>query len=58
LIAVATPYCARVLLQVVQAQDKYIVSVVIAIVTAPLQLFTNVIAVQIGKDTELFAGIV
>jgi hypothetical protein len=42
----------------VPAEDKYIVSVVIAIVTTWLVMLMNVIAVPIGYATEPFAGIV
>lgn len=57
--AVAIQFARRVLLQVVQAQAKTRVSDVIAIVSVQADVsFTNVIAVPIGKATELFAGIV
>jgi hypothetical protein len=48
LIAVAEPYCARLLDPVVPAELKYIVSVVIAIVTTWDVMLINVIAVPIG----------
>jgi hypothetical protein len=47
-IAVAEPYCAKLREPVVPAEDKYIVSVVIAIVTTWLVMLMNVIAVPIG----------
>ena len=56
--AVAVPYCANVLLPVVPVPPKYIVSVVMAIVIALVDIFTNVTAVPVGNATEPFAGIV
>jgi hypothetical protein len=59
LIAVAIPFAARVLLPVVPAGDKRIVSVVIAIVTTPAPFWLiNVTAVPTGKATLEFAGMV
>ena len=58
LIAVAEPYCAKLRDPVVPADDRYIVSVVIAIVTTAAVMLMNVSAVPIGYATELFAGIV
>jgi len=59
LIAVATPFAAKVLLQVVPAGERTRVSVVIAMVIAPADVsFTKVIAEPIGNATEAFAGIV
>ncbi len=53
------PFAVSVLLPVVQAPARTRVSVVIEIVIVPaLVSFTNVIAVPIGKATELLAGIV
>ena len=46
-IAVALPYCARLRVPVVPADDRYIVSVVIAIETTWLVMLINVIAVPI-----------
>jgi len=43
---------------VVPALDKYMVSVVIAMLTLVAERFIKVIAVPIGYATELFAGIV
>jgi hypothetical protein len=48
LIAVADPYCARLREPVVPTELKYIVSVVIAIVTTWLVILMNVSAVPIG----------
>ena len=56
--AVADPYCASVLVPVVPADDKYIVSVVIAMLTLVADKFMNVNAVPIGYATLPFAGIV
>ena len=47
LIAVAEPYCAKLRDPVVPVDDRYIVSVVIAIVTTWLVMLINVIAVPI-----------
>ena len=47
LIAVALPYCARLRVPVVPADDRYIVSVVMAIETTWLVMLINVIAVPI-----------
>lgn len=58
LIAVAEPYCANVRVPVVPAELKYIVSDVIAILIDVADIFTNVIAVPIGKATDALAGIV
>ena len=60
MIAVATPYRARVLLPVDPSGDRTRVSLVIAIVqlVADPPSLTKVIAVPIGKATEAFAGIV
>ena len=58
LMAVAEPNWANVLDPVVPALDKYIVSVVIAIVTAAVAMFIKVIAVPIGYATDAAAGIV
>lgn len=55
---VATPFVARVREPAVPAGEKVKVSVVIAIVTEGVDIFTKVITVPIGKATELFAGIV
>lgn len=46
--AVAEPYCASVLDPVVPADDRYMVSVVIAMVTFAAAMLMNVIAVPIG----------
>lgn len=55
----AIQLAARVLLQVVQAQAKIIVSVVIAIVITPQDVsFTKVKAVHIGYATFAFESIV
>ena len=43
---------------VVPALDKYMVSVVIAMVTALADKFTKLTAVPVVYDTELLAGIV
>ena len=48
LIAVAEPYSARLREPVVPAELKYIVSVVMAIVTTWVVMLMNVIAVPIG----------
>ena len=56
--AVAMPYCARVREPAVPAGDRFIVSVVIAIVMAATALLTNVMAVPIGNATVPLAGIV
>ena len=48
LIAVAEPYCAKLRDPVVPSEDKYIVSVVIAIVTTSAVMLINVRAVPIG----------
>ena len=59
LIAVATPFAANVLDQVVHAQANTNVSLVIAIVIVhPLVSFTNVIAVHIGYATLALLSIV
>jgi hypothetical protein len=58
LMQVAEPFVAKVREPVVPADDKVNVSVVIAIVTLATAILMNVIAVPIGKATELFAGIV
>ena len=58
LIAVAEPYCANVRVPVVPALERYIVSVVIAILTEVADKLTNVIAVPSGYATEEAAGIV
>ena len=44
-IAVALPYCAKLRVPVVPADDRYMVSVVIAIETTWLVMLMNVIAV-------------
>jgi hypothetical protein len=56
--AVATPYWASEREPVVPALDKYMVSVVIAMVTALADKFTKLTAVPVAYDTELLAGIV
>lgn len=56
--AVAEPYCASVRVPVVPAELKYIVSVVIAILTEVADRLMNVIAVPNGNATEEAAGIV
>lgn len=48
LTAVAEPYCASVLDPVVPAEDRYIVSDVIAMVTLAAAMLINVMAVPIG----------
>lgn len=48
LTAVAEPYCASVLDPVVPAEDRYIVSDVIAMVTLAAAILINVMAVPIG----------
>jgi hypothetical protein len=48
LIAVAVPYCANVRVPVVPALERYIVSVVIAMLIDVADKFTKVIAVPIG----------
>jgi hypothetical protein len=59
LIQVAEPFAAKVREPVVPAGDKRIVSVVMAIVTTPAPFWLmNVMAVPMGKATELLAGIV
>ena len=58
LIAVAEPYCAKLREPVVPALDKYIVSVVMAIVTTWEVMLINVIAVPMVYATDEFAGIV
>ena len=58
LIAVAEPYWARLREPVVPAELKYIVSVVIAIVTTFEVMLIKVSAVPMVYATELFAGIV
>jgi hypothetical protein len=55
---VADPYRAKVLEPVVPALDKYIVSVVMAIVTFATAMLINVTAVPIGNATLEFAGLV
>ena len=47
-IAVAEPYCAKVRDPVVPAEDRYMVSVVMAIVTFATAMLMKVIAVPIG----------
>ena len=56
--AVAEPYCASVRVPVVPALERYIVSVVIAILMDVADKFIKVIAVPIGYATEEAAGIV
>jgi hypothetical protein len=56
--AVAIPYCANDLLPVVPVPAKYIVSVVIAIVTTCEVMLINVNTVPITYATEEFAGMV
>lgn len=58
LMAVAEPYCANVRVPVVPALDKYIVSLVIAMLIEVADKLIKVIAVPIGKATEDAAGIV
>ena len=59
MIAVAIPFAANVLLPVVPAPARRIVSVVIEIVITPAPFwFTKVRHVPIGYATLLFAGIV
>jgi hypothetical protein len=59
LTAVAIPYAANVLLPVVPVPPKYIVSVVIAIVTVvALGPAINAMLVPIGNATAVLAGIV
>jgi hypothetical protein len=58
LIAVADPYWAKLLDPVVPAELRYMVSVVIAIVTTWDVMLINVIAVPMGYATELLAGMV
>ena len=58
LMAVAEPYWTNDREPVVPAELKYIVSVVIAIVTTWLVMLINVIAVPIAYATLPFAGIV
>jgi hypothetical protein len=48
LIVVADPYCAKLREPVVPVEDKYMVSVVMAIVTTFAVMFIKVIAVPIG----------
>jgi hypothetical protein len=55
---VADPFVAKVREPAVPAGDKVNVSVVMAIVTFATAMLMNVMAVPIGKATELFAGIV
>ena len=58
LIAVAIPYWARVREPVVPADDRFIVSVVMAIVIALVELLMKVTAVPMGNATDELAGIV
>lgn len=58
LTADAIPYCANDLLPVVPGPAKYIVSLVIAMVTTCEVMFTNVNTVPTAYATEPFAGIV
>lgn len=58
LIAVATPFCARLRVPVVVLFARVSVSVVIAMLTTWLVWFTKVTVVPTGKATEAFAGIV
>jgi hypothetical protein len=57
-IAVAEPYCANVLVPVVPAVLKNIVSDVIAILMAVADIFINISVVPIGYATDALAGIV
>ena len=52
----ATPYCAKVLLPVPPPCAQVRVSVVIAIVTLLLDMFTKAITVPTGYATDAFAG--
>ena len=56
--AVAMPYCANDLLPVVPVPAKYIVSLVIAIVTTWLVILMNVIAVPKAYATFAFESMV
>ena len=56
--AVADPYCARLREPVVPALLRYIVSVVIAMVTTSEVMLIKLIAVPSGYATDEFAGIV
>ena len=56
--AVAIPYCARLRDPVDPVPAKYIVSVVIAIVTTCEVMLINVRTVPVAYATEPFAGIV
>ena len=58
LIQVAEPYWAKLRVPAVPADESVSVSVVIAIETTATAILINVIAVPIGKATELLAGIV
>ena len=56
--AVAEPYWAKVLVPVVPADDRYMVSLVIAILTLVADKLMKVNAVPIAYPTLEFAGIV
>lgn len=58
LIAVATPYCAKVLVPVAPDPDRYIVSDVIAILTLLDDILTNVNTVPVSYATDPLAGMV
>jgi hypothetical protein len=58
LIAVAEPYCAKVLLPVVPAAVKYIVSEVMAIVRLFADMLMKLTAVPTGYATDAFEGMV